>query len=193
MRRAVIVAAVALLSLCGALPAAAAVPATGQPAATQLVTVQMPGPGHQSEWSATVQNPSSSASAVSLAVLDVTGSATRIDDALQISVRVDGVTVIPQTPLRRLIGGAALPLGTVPGGGAKTVTGDVVLSSAAGNEYQGLSAQFTLRLSSLEAAPAPLPPLADTGLAVIGVGVPLALIVAGVLLRLRRRKAGEQV
>ncbi|MEN2741841.1 hypothetical protein ABCS02_28985 [Microbacterium sp. X-17] len=185
MRRAVIVAAVALLSLCGTLPAAAA------PAATQIVTVQMPGPGHQSEWSATVQNPSSSASTVSLAVLDVAGDASRIDDALQVSVRVDGVTVIPQTPLRRLIGGDAVPLGTVAGGGAKTVSGEVVLDSAAGNEYQGLSAQFTLRLSSLEAAPTP--PLADTGLTVIGVGVPLALFVAGVLLRLRRRKAGEQV
>lgn len=192
MRRAVIVAAAALLSLCGALPAAA-VPAAGQPGAAQLVTVQMPGPGHQSEWSTTVQNPESSPSAVSLAVLDVTGGASALDDALQVSVRVDGVTVIPQTPLRRLIGGDAVPLGTVAGGGVKTVSGDVVLSSAAGNEYQGLSAQFTLRLSSLEAAPAPIPPLADTGLTVIGVGVPLALIVAGVLLRLRRRKAGEQV
>ncbi|MFE4948725.1 hypothetical protein ACFQ9V_01325 [Leifsonia sp. NPDC056665] len=190
MRRAVIVAAAALLSLGGALPAAA-VPASGQPGTAQLVTVQMPGPGHQSEWSTTVRNPASSPSTVSLAVLDVTGGASAIDDALQVSVRVDGVTVIPQTPLRRLIGGDAVPLGTVAGGGVKTVSGDVVLSSAAGNEYQGLSAQFTLRLSSLEAAPAP--PLADTGLTVIGVGVPLALIVAGVLLRLRRRKAGEQV
>lgn len=204
MSRAVIVAAAALLSLCGALPAAAvpaaagpaaAVPTAGQPGAAQLVTVQMPGPGHQSEWSTTVQNPESSPSAVSLAVLDVTGGASALDDALQVSVRVDGVTVIPQTPLRRLIGGDAVPLGTVAGGGVKTVSGDVVLSSAAGNEYQGLSAQFTLRLSSLEAVPAPTPtpPLADTGLTVIGIGVPLALIVAGVLLRLRRRKAGEQV
>ena len=192
MRRAVIVAAVALLSLSGALPAAA-VPAAGQPGATQLVTVQMPGPGHRSEWSTTVQNPASSPSTVSLAVLDVTGGASGIDDALRVSVRVDGVTVIPQTPLRRLIGGDAVPLGTVAGGGVTTVSGDVVLSSAAGNEYQGLSAQFTLRLSSMEASPAPTPPLADTGLTVIGVGVPLALIVAGVLLRLRRRKAGEQL
>ena len=187
MRRAVILAVAALLGLSGALPASAA------PAAAQTVTVQMPGPGHQSEWSATVQNPLSSASAVSLAVLDVTGAASQLDDALQVSVRVDGVTVIPQTPLRRLIGGDGVPLGTVAGGGAKTVSGEVVLSSAAGNEYQGLSAQFTLRLSSLEAAPAPIPPLADTGLTAIGIGVPLALIVAGVLLRLRRRKAGEQV
>lgn len=184
MRRAVIAAAAALLSLGSALPAAAV------PTAAQLVTVQMPGPGHRSEWSATVQNPASSASTVSLAVLDVAGDASRIDDALQVSVQVDGVTVIPQTPLRRLIGGDDVPLGTVAGGGRKTVSGDVVLSSDAGDEYQGLSAQFTLRLSSLEA---PTPPLADTGLTVIGVGVPLALIGAGVLLRLRRRKAGEQL
>jgi len=67
----------------------------------------------------------------------------------------------------------------------------VLLSSAAGNEYQGLSAQFTLRLSSVDAQ-AP-PPLADTGLTVIGVGVPLALIALGVLLRLRRRKPSEQL
>ncbi|WP_434317374.1 hypothetical protein [Leifsonia sp. P73] len=186
MRRALIVAAAALLSLGGALPAVAAVPASSQP-----VTVQMPAPGHRSEWSATVQNPESSPSAVSLAVLDVAGDASRIDDALQVSVQVDGVTVIPQTPLRRLLSGEGVPLGTVAGGGVKTVSGDVVLASTAGNEYQGLSAEFTLRLSSLEATPTP--PLADTGLTVIGVGVPLALVVAGVLLRLRRRKAGEQV
>ncbi|MEY9953718.1 hypothetical protein [Leifsonia sp. EB34] len=184
MRRAAIVAAAVLLGLCGVQPAAAAGPA-------QLLTVQMPGPGHQTAWAATVQNPATSAATVYLEVLDVSGAAATIDDTLQVSVRVDGTTVIPQTPLRGLIGGAPVRLGTVTGGGTKSVSGDVVLQAAAGNEYQGRSAQLTIRLSSLEAAPTP-PPLADTGLTVLGVGVPLALIGAGILLRLRRRKPSEQ-
>lgn len=185
MRRAAIAAAAVLLALAGVQPAAAAGPA-------QLVTVQMPGPGHQTAWSATVQNPASSSSTVYLDLLNVSGAAAAIDDALQVSVQVDGATVVPQTPLRRLIGGAPVRLGTVAGGGAKSVSGDVILSAAAGNAYQGQSAQLTIRLSSLESDSPSLPPLADTGLTVIGVGVPLALIGAGVLLRLRRRKPSEQ-
>ncbi|GAA4148799.1 hypothetical protein [Leifsonia shinshuensis] len=185
MRRVAVVAAAALLAVGGVLPAA------GAAHAADLVTVQMPGPGHRTTWSTTVQNPASSTATVVLAVADVGGPASQLDDELQVSVRVDGATVIAQTPLRRLTGGAPVPLGTVAAGGAKTVSGDVLLSSAAGNDYQGLSAQFTLRLSSVESQ-AP-PPLADTGLTVIGVGVPLALIALGVLLRLRRRKPREQL
>ncbi|MGH1523099.1 hypothetical protein ACRAWC_03025 [Leifsonia sp. L25] len=185
MRRAAIAAAAVLLALAGVEPAAAAGPA-------QVVTVQLPGPGHQTPWSATVQNPASSVSTVYLDVLDVSGAAAAIDDALQVRVQVDGATVVPQTPLRRLIGGAPVRLGTVAGGGAKSVSGDVVLTAAAGNEYQGRSAQLTIRLSSLASAPPPLPPLADTGLTLIGVGVPVALLGVGVLLRLRRRKPSEQ-
>lgn len=183
--RAAVVAASALLVLAGLLQTASAANAA------DVVTVPMPGPGHQNAWSTTVQNPSSAASKVYLSVVGVTGGAADIDDELTLSVQVDGVTVIPSTPVRRMLDAAPVALGTVAGGGAKAVSGDVALSAAAGDAYQGQSAQVTLRLSSVLPESAP-PPLADTGLAVIGFGVPVALVSAGAVFLLRRRKQSAQ-
>jgi hypothetical protein len=90
-----------------------------------------------------------------------------------------------------MLGDTPVWIGTVAGGGAKTVSGEVSLSAAAGDAYQGLSADVTLRLSSVEPQ-SPPPPLADTGLSVIGAGLPLALVALGAVLRLRRRKPSEQ-
>ena len=179
------VATAALLVVGSALQPSSAANAAG------LVTVEMPGPGQAQHWSATVQNPLSATSKVFLSVVEVSGVAARIDDELQVSVSVDGATAIARTPLRQLMDVGPVSLGTVAGGGAKAVSGDVSLSAAAGDAYQGQSAEVTLRLSSVEEPSSP-PPLADTGLTVIGVGVPLALIALGAAFRLRRRKPGEQ-
>ena len=183
--RAAVVASAALLALAGVLPTASAANAA------DVVTVPMPGPGHQSAWSATVQNPVSGTSKVYLSVVGATGGAAGIDDELTLSVQVDGVSVIAPTPVRRMLGAGPVALGTVAGGGSKTVSGEVALSTAAGNAYQGQSAEVTLRLSSVAQESAP-PPLADTGLTVIGVGVPLALVSLGAVFLLRRRKQSAQ-
>jgi hypothetical protein len=180
-----IAAAAVLLVVGGMLPATAPV------SAADLVTVPMPGPGHSAPWSTTVQNPASATSTVYLSVVDVSGAAAQLDDELRVSVSIDGATVIPSTPLRRMLGDTPVSIGTVAGGGAKTVSGEVSLSAAAGDAYQGLSADVTLRLSSVEPQ-SPPPPLADTGLSVIGAGLPLALVALGAVLRLRRRKPSEQ-
>lgn len=183
--RAAVAAAAVLLGLAGALPSASAAHAA------DVVTVAMPGPGHQSAWSTSVRNPAAGTSTVYLSVVAVTGGAADIDDELTLSVRVGGATVIPPTPVRRLLASGPVALGTAAGGDTKTVSGDAALSAAAGDVYQGRSAQVTLRLSSVAQESTP-PPLADTGLTVIGLGVPVVLVSAGAVILLRRRKQSAQ-
>lgn len=157
------------------------------------VVVQVPAPGHSTEWSLTATNSSSHPVAVSALVIDAAGDV--LSGAHPLELAVTGPNEVQLDLPSAGHSSAATPLRTVKPGETISLHGRASLPYAAGDEYQGRSGGLTVRLIGEDLGGAPAAGgLAHTGLSIVGLGVLAAgLLIAGILLALaRRRRRGSE-
>lgn len=114
----------------------------------RTIELLAPAPGERSAWTFRVENATTDAEPVYVAVTRVEGALFSGSEPGEVSVGVDGMEPVLVGPARALVGGEHVALATLPALGELRISGEIALPGGAGNDYQGASGSLTVQVAA---------------------------------------------